>query len=67
MTMHHEEESRRLRAAGYVRVPRGWVPAAYAERVQAQIEAHAADVVRLLGKPPKPRGRPRKEISDEAR
>ncbi len=52
---------RNLRDAGYVPVragkDSGWVPAAYAERVRQQIEAHRETVQCIADKPAGPRGR----------
>jgi alpha-galactosidase len=52
-------QKRRLERAGFVHVA-GWVPAAYAARVQAQVDAHRDDVRRVTDAPVAPRGRPRK-------
>lgn len=60
--MHPEQKSRILREAGFVPCPRGWVKQAFAERVQDQIDAYEAEQAAALAKPPKPRGRPKKEI-----
>tara|TARA_R110000824_G_scaffold359628_1_gene547215 strand:+ start:431 stop:631 length:201 start_codon:yes stop_codon:yes gene_type:complete len=35
---------RRLELAGFKALPTGWVPAAYADKVAAQVEAYRADV-----------------------
>lgn len=48
---------RRLEAAGFKALPTGWVPAAYADRVTAQVEAYAADVEKAA-QVELPRGRP---------
>lgn len=58
-------QRRWLGEAGYVAVQVGrdvvgWVPAAYAQRVVGQIEAHREDVAAIAAQPPV-RGRPRKE------
>ena len=50
---------RRLEAAGFKALPTGWVPAAYAATVQAQVDAWAGDVAKAADIAPK-RGRPRK-------
>ncbi len=52
-------KKRRLERAGFVALS-GWVPAAYAARVLAQVETYREDVGRVLAEPPKPRGRPPK-------
>jgi hypothetical protein len=52
-------QKRRLERAGFVHVA-GWVPAAYAARVQAQVDAYRVDVQAVLDEPVLPRGRPRK-------
>ncbi|MBQ0803138.1 MAG: hypothetical protein KBT76_15535 [Sulfitobacter litoralis] len=50
---------RRLEAAGFKALPTGWVPAAYADRVAAQVAAYrkevdeAAQADMPLGRPPK--------------
>lgn len=49
---------RRLERAGFVALS-GWVPAAYAAKVQQQVEFYRADVDAILAEPPKPRGRPK--------
>ncbi len=59
MTTTRETASARLKARGYVALS-GWVPAAYAKRVLAQVEMHREDVERIKAEPPKPRGRPKK-------
>lgn len=56
--MNRQTQKRRLERAGYVHVA-GWVPAAYAAKVEQQIGMHAEDVAKALAKPPAPRGRPR--------
>lgn len=58
--LHPETKRRRLERAGYAPLPQEWLPAAAVERVKRQIEAHRADVERILAEPPKPRGRPPK-------
>lgn len=51
---------RRLKAAGFKALPTGWVPAAYADRVAAQVEHYRAEVEQAetaklpRGRPPKP-------------
>lgn len=54
---------RRLARAGFAALPTGWVPKAFAERAQAQVEAwreevEAAEAQEL------PRGRPPKQQED---
>ena len=60
MVIDRKTRAARLAASGYVALA-GWVPAAYAARVLAQVELHREDVERIAGAPPRPRGRPRKE------
>jgi hypothetical protein len=52
-------QKRRLERAGYVHLS-GWVPAAYAARVLAQVELHADDVAKIVAEPALPRGRPKR-------
>ena len=40
------QKCRRMTAAGFAPLPRGWVPAAYARRVQQILDKHAADAKR---------------------
>lgn len=54
-----QSRKRRLERAGYVALT-GWVPAAYAATVMAQVEMHREDVERVADEPV-PRGRPRKD------
>jgi hypothetical protein len=53
---------RRLARAGFValRGLDGYVPASFAERIRAQVEAHRDEVAQIVSEPPRPRGRPRK-------
>jgi hypothetical protein len=50
---------RRLEAAGFKALPTGWAPAAYVDRVAAQIEHYRAEVAKAeatelsRGRPPK--------------
>lgn len=68
--MHHEQESRRMRAAGYERVRvgamSGWVKKAFAAHVLAEIQHYAEHAKRILSQPAKPRGwqkgKPRKSL-----
>ncbi|WP_299129679.1 hypothetical protein [uncultured Amaricoccus sp.] len=64
MTIHPKTIRRRLERAGYVSVivagKPGWVPAAYAARIKAQIEMHREDVAALEAEPARPVGRPPK-------
>lgn len=53
----------RLHAAGFVPVPRGWVKPAFAERVQAQIDAYAAELEAVTATP-RPVGRKPKETKN---
>lgn len=53
----------RLESAGYRHVA-GWVPQAYAVKVEYQIAAHAEDVQRIA-ETSKPSGRPRKQGETE--
>ena len=57
---------RRLRDAGFValRSLDGYVPEAFAQRIAAQVEAHRAEVARIVSQPPRPRGRPKKDTHD---
>lgn len=67
--MHHEQESRRMRAAGFVRVRvgavSGWVPELYAALIRFQIGLREPEVAEILAQPSRPRGwqkgKPRKE------
>lgn len=54
-----ETQSGRLERAGYVHLS-GWVPAAYAKRVQDQIDMHREDVEKIKHAPARRPGRPRK-------
>jgi hypothetical protein len=56
---------RRLERAGYAYVQAGthaagWVPRAFAARVEAQIAAHRETVEAIAAEPVAPRGRPKK-------
>lgn len=44
-----------------VRGKSGFVKSKFADRIEAQIAAHRADVERICAEPAKPRGRPKKE------
>jgi hypothetical protein len=50
---------RRLEAEGFKALPTGWVPAAYADRVAAQVETYRDEVAKIeaielpRGRPPK--------------
>ena len=52
---------RRLEAAGFRALPTGWVPASFAARAAAQVEAWQDEVAKAaaqdlpLGRPPKPK------------
>jgi hypothetical protein len=60
-------QKRRLERAGFV-FHSGWLPAnnPAGPRFAGQVEAFREDVDRVLNEPPKPRGRPRKEIGNAA-
>ena len=51
---------RRLEAAGFKALPTGWVPAAYADKVAYQVEAHREDTERAATQE-LPRGRPKQK------
>ena len=57
-----QSQKRRLERAGFVHVA-AWLPTAYAAKVIQQAEFYSEDVQRVLHEPPKPRGRPRKDLS----
>lgn len=48
---------RRLAKAGFAALPTGWVPEAYAKRVEAEVEAYRAKVEAAAARE-LPRGRP---------
>jgi hypothetical protein len=52
-------QKRRLERAGFIHVS-GWVPQAYADKVEQQVAFYRDDVAKVLAEEPKPRGRPPK-------
>jgi hypothetical protein len=62
MTISADTKTRRLERAGFValRSMSGYVTAAFARRIAAQVETNRATIDAILAEPPKPRGRPRK-------
>jgi hypothetical protein len=56
------EKKRRLERAGLVALPTGWVSQGFAERALEQVKNFRPDVAAILAQPPKPRGRPKKEM-----
>jgi hypothetical protein len=62
VTISADTKTRRLERAGFValRSMSGYVTAAFAKRIQAQVDAESKAVAAILAEPPKPRGRPRK-------
>jgi hypothetical protein len=61
-TLASDNDARRLRAAGYVYIPGGWMPRTLSALAVANtIKQHRPAVDAIRNEPPKPRGRPRKE------